>query len=93
MKKIYILLVLWCTALSFNLYAEEGVVDRIDHPQAMVVISDTAYKMALNMKVYDSDLRPVNRYALRAGRKVFIQAAERKSAGRMKTLTSVMIIE
>lgn len=57
-------------------------IGRIDHQKQILVISDQEYKMPLNFKVYiataTGKLRSTNRYALKVGQSVYINA-ERKS--------------
>lgn len=49
---------------------EFGVVDAIYHERSAFVVGDIYKTFDLNMKVFASDGRPLNRYALREGAKV-----------------------
>lgn len=60
-------------ALSIQVNAVEligdtrGELEYIYHDQQMVVIQDQAYRMALNLKVFDVKGKLVNRFALKEG--------------------------
>lgn len=93
MKKtvVTLSLLLMAFSLSPHLYAEPKVIHGIDHNKASIIISDTEYKMALNMKVYNKKRQPLNRYALKIGQKVAIRASNQP--GTVRTLATITLIE
>ncbi len=103
MKKIiacFILLTLSASALFVSADTEDEskeiwTIDRLDHKTNELVIGDYLYHMPLNIKVYKvkssgADKQVVNRYALKLGQNVSVEARE---SGVITYADSIFIIE
>lgn len=64
------LAVLLLASLSIAAERHFGTVNAVDGKYQSIVIDDSVFPFALNMKVYDAKGREVNRYALKAGMEV-----------------------
>ena len=77
MKKLILFVVLsFFTGFAVAESEEENLnqfistVDNIDTTKGYILLGDAPYKMVLNMKVFDKNNKPINRYALKLGQSV-----------------------
>jgi len=68
-----------------------GELHYIYHEKQMLVIQDQAYKMALNLKVFNLKGKPVNRYALKEGQNLHY-FAEYSTSSNEYIVTSIKIL-
>jgi len=64
----------------------EGVVERVDNTNGLIVINDEQYKLQLNTKVYNHLKQPLNRYALRVNQAVVFENFYDKKINYIKTI-------
>lgn len=85
---VLLLLITVSSLLPINTYAEQryGIIDRIDHQQSLLIINDSAVKMALNLKVLNSRGESVTRHDLKLGAKVVYQASYLKPGLRQASI-------
>lgn len=102
--KILYKLVMFCSLLAAAIGANSAsleklsikigsTIDSVENDRSMILIDDTYFKMALNMKVVDIEDEKIGRYALKAGQKVIFSladGAEKDSAQRVINYIKVL---
>ena len=91
MKKLILFLCIFSLSLFANADEVFGVVDDFRYEEAVIVIDDNLYKMAINMKVTDQKGNEVPRIAIKNKQKVMYQWVKPKTAER-KIITAIKFL-